>query len=346
MNKKSKWLATLSTTEPYNNIGIIQVRQGNINSETWLIPITQNGMPLNFLNEGITKVYFCTKFSNKYIVEQEAEIIDGQKGHIKYVMNEFDMQKTGLQQAYFKFEDGEGNYRGATQSFTYRIIESIDSSYSEMGSYVARLEELLKLYSDFFENQSQSWIDFVTANKEILESIDPGGKILWELIEARDGEVSLNARLKRDYKKIYDVLINHVPNDFKFILAHDSEYQPDVKVTSYRNALGVEKDGLATGPVFGGETIYNVPTELSYERKKITVEMPKKFELQGVISVPTDDVLLIINGVDVLCFKVLGAKVIRGNYPDKPVSIVKAPKDLTLTMIDEITVRLNWKRGE
>lgn len=203
MNKKSKWLAILSTTEPYNNIGIIQVRRGNINSETWYIPITQNGAELNFIAEGIKKVYFCTEFANKFVVEQEAEIIDAQKGHIKYVMNEFDMQKLGLQQAYFKFEDGEGNYRGTTQSFTYRIIGSIDNSCFEMGSYVTRLEELLKLYSDFFENQSQSWIDFVTANKEILESIDPGGKILLELIEARDGEKSLNARLKRDKTQLH-----------------------------------------------------------------------------------------------------------------------------------------------
>ena len=50
-----------------------------------------------------------------------------------------------------------------------------------------------------------------------------------------------------------------MPNGFKFIIHHDSELQPDVKVTSYRNALGVEKDGLGSGPSFGGETIYNVP---------------------------------------------------------------------------------------
>ncbi|MGO2084275.1 MAG: BppU family phage baseplate upper protein [Vagococcus sp.] len=312
MTTNKKWIAALSTTEQ-NHIGVIQVRKGNINSETWYIQIVQNGAELNFIEEGIKKVYFCTKFANKYVVEQEAKIIDAQKGHIKYVMNEFDMQKIGLQQAYFKFEDGEGNYRGTTQSFTYRIIESIDSSCAEMGSYVARLEELLKLYSVFFENQSQSWIDFVTENREILESIDPEGKILLELIEARDGESSLNMRLKRDYNKIYEILVNHVPHDFKFILTHDSEYQPDVKVTSYRNALGVEKNGLATGPMFGGETIFNVPTELSYDRKKITVEMPKKFELKGSISIPTNDILLIIDGVDVLCFKVTGANVIGGS---------------------------------
>lgn len=345
MLKKEKWIAPLSTTEQ-NHIGIIQVRQSNVNSEVWFVPITQNGEELNFTTEGIKKVYFCTKFASKYIVEQEAEIIDAQKGHIKYVMNEFDMQKLGLQQAYFKFEDGAGNYRGTTQTFSYRIIESINSSCSEMGSYVVRLEELLKLYSDFFENQSQSWIDFVTANKEVIESIDPGGVLLNEIITARDGEASLDARLRRDYNKIFGILINHVPNEFKFFLTHDSEYQPDVKVTSYRNALGIEKDGLATGPMFGGETIYKVPTELSYDRKKITVEMPKKFELKGDISVPTNDVLLIINGVDVLCFKIFGAKITGGNYPDKPVSIVKTPKDLTLTMLDEITIRLNWKRGE
>ena len=341
-----KWTTTLSTTEPYNNIGIIQVRQGNINSETWFIKLVQSSKELNLKADGITKVYFCTKFSNKYIVEQEAQIIDAEKGYIKYVMNNFDMQKVGLQQAYFKFEDSQGNYRGTTQTFTYRILESIDNSCSDMGSYVTNLEELLKLYSDFFENQSQSWIDFITANREIIESIDPGGKVLLELIEARDGEVSLSARLKRDYNQIYEILSNHVPNGFKFIIHHDSELQPDVKVTSYRNALGVEKDGLGTGPSFGGETIYNVPTQLSYDRKKITVEMPKRFELKGSISIPIKDVLLIINDNQVICFKISGATITAGSYPDTPASIVKTPKDLMVTMIDEITIRLNWKRGE
>lgn len=343
---KIKWTATLSTTEPYNNIGIIQVRQGNVNSETWLLKLIQNSKELNLRENDITKVYFCTKFSNKYIVEQEAQIIDSEKGHIKYVMNKFDMQKVGLQQAYFKFEDSQGNYRGTTQTFTYRILDSIDNSCSDMGSYVANLEELLKLYSDFFENQSQSWIDFIAANREIIESIDPGGQILFELIEARDGEVSLSARLRRDFNKVFEILSNHVPNGFKFIVHHDSELQPSVKVTQYRNAIDLEKGGFATGPSFGGETIYNVPTQLSYDRKKITIEMPKKFELKGSINVPTNDVLLIINGVDVLCFKVTGATITAGNYPDSPVAIVKTPKDLTLSIIDDITIRLNWKRGE
>ncbi|WP_416244329.1 BppU family phage baseplate upper protein, partial [Enterococcus faecalis] len=30
----SKWQATLSTTEPYNYVGIINARQGNKNTET------------------------------------------------------------------------------------------------------------------------------------------------------------------------------------------------------------------------------------------------------------------------------------------------------------------------
>ncbi|WP_285165844.1 hypothetical protein, partial [Mycobacterium tuberculosis] len=77
-------------------------------------------------------------------------------------------------------------------------------------------------------------------NREILESIDPGGAILAKVI---------------DIEKIVN---EKVPAGFKFVLEHDSDYQPDVKVTSYKNSIGTETGGLDTGPSFGGETIYNV----------------------------------------------------------------------------------------
>ncbi len=46
-----KWQATLSTTEPYNYVGIINVRQGNKNTEVLEVTITENSL-LSDLTDG------------------------------------------------------------------------------------------------------------------------------------------------------------------------------------------------------------------------------------------------------------------------------------------------------
>lgn len=196
---KEKWLTTLSTTEPYNHIGLIQVRQSNKNSETWFIPITQNGEEFNFDDEGITQVFFCTKFGKYNPVEQRAEIIDAKKGYIKYVMNDYDMQQTGIRHAYFKFEDDGGNYRGSTQTFSYYVISSLEKTCADSETYIVRLEELFKLYQDYQNQEKDDWEKFVKANRKILEDIDPGGKILTEMIDFRHSKM-----LNKTFDRIKD----------------------------------------------------------------------------------------------------------------------------------------------
>lgn len=207
MAKKEKWLATLSTTEPYNHIGLIQVRQSNKNSETWYIPITQNGESFDMTDDGITEVFFCTKFLGKYPVEQRATIVDAKKGHIKYTMSQPDMQIPGIQQAYFKFVDKNGNYQGSTQSFSYKVIQSIEGSCAESGTYIVRLEELFQLYHDYMNQQMGDWESFFNAYREIIESIDPGGVVLKEIVEARKPEnkpafPNLASRLNQNDKTV------------------------------------------------------------------------------------------------------------------------------------------------
>lgn len=79
-----------------------------------------------------------------------------------------------------------------------------------------------------------------------IKSIDPGGKLLSEVL---------------DLQKIF---YRKVPSGFNVVIEHDSEYQPDVKVTYYKNSIGTEEEGLDTGPSFGGERIYNIATSLNY----------------------------------------------------------------------------------
>ncbi len=137
----------------------------------------------------------------------------------------------------------------------------------------------------------QSWVDSVKA---IIEAVDPGGKLLSQF-----------NTLKQSAEK-------YIPTGFTFIIEHDSEYQPDIKVTTYKNALGTEVKGLGTGKVFGRERLYNVPVSLSYDRQKAYIEMPTSYKIGGDITIVDDETLLIIDKPQTLCFKITGAKITKG----------------------------------
>lgn len=75
----SKWNVVLSTTEQYNYVGMIQVRQGNKNTEVMEATIVENGLPYD-LSE--CKVYFESVVGRKYPVQLETKIVDAKKGKL------------------------------------------------------------------------------------------------------------------------------------------------------------------------------------------------------------------------------------------------------------------------
>lgn len=203
MVKKIKWVGTLSTTER-NNIGLIQVRQKNVNSEVLGFNIVDgNGEPYDLKNR---KVLFCTYFDKLAPVEQYAEVIEN--GKIVYTMNEHDMQKpVRINFAYFKIMDEKDNLVDTTQNFSYDIMPSIESKCMNSEPYIIRLEEVLDAFlqinSDAKKELEQIIIDFnqqiieqqqnfdiwFESIREILESIDPGGVILNEIVDFRYSKI-------------------------------------------------------------------------------------------------------------------------------------------------------------
>ncbi len=209
MNKKVKWVGILSTAER-NNIGLIRVRQNNVNSEVLGFEIIDgNGEPYDLKNR---KVLFCTYFDRFAPVEQYAEVIEN--GKIVYTMNEHDMQKpVRINFAYFKIMDEEDNLVDTTQNFSYDIMPSIESKCGDFGAYIIRLEEVLDAFNvvkdeamkeiqqiikDFNEQvikQQQDFEFWFESIKDILESVDPGGILLSEIVEARNSPF-LNIKFK------------------------------------------------------------------------------------------------------------------------------------------------------
>lgn len=209
MVKKIKWVGTLSTTER-NNIGLIQVRQNNVNSEVLGFNIVDgNGEPYDLKNR---KVLFCTYFDKFAPVEQYAEVIEN--GKIIYTMNEHDMQKpVRINFAYFKILDDKDNLVDTTQNFSYDIMPSIESKCMDSEPYIIRLEEVLDAFNivrdesmkeiqqiiiNFNEQiikQQHDFDDWFESIREILESVDPNGILMSEIIESRGGFDDLNQRL-------------------------------------------------------------------------------------------------------------------------------------------------------
>ena len=312
-----KWNVTLSTTEPDNYVGIINVRQGNVNSEVMEAQIVQNGLPLDLTDCTAT---FQAFLGGEHVVERSCKIIDYKKGIVQYTFDEYTMQSLHKQRANIAFYKGEEEI-ATTQDFTYFVIHAVSKTPGEMGSYWQTAEDLLNDMKDYLNAGKGDFEDWFNSIKDILESIDPGGKLLSEVL---------------DLKKI---VYRKVPSGFNVVIEHDSEYQPDVKVTYYKNSIGTEANGFDSGPVFGGERIYNLASSLSYIRNEVNVELPSVYTMDGEV-VNNGNELLLINGTEVIRFVIEGATITKG-YVEK----VKTPTNLTVSGVTSSSAKFSWENG-
>ncbi|EJG3828881.1 phage baseplate upper protein [Listeria monocytogenes] len=225
----SKWQATLSTTEPYNYVGIINVRQGNKNTEKLEVNIVENALPLDLTN---CKVFFESVISNKYPIQRPATVVDARSGIIQYTFDEYSMQSLHRQEAYFTIYNGE-ELIGSTQNFSYFVIKAASKTEGEMGSYWQSIEDLIADMTAFINENKGDFTDWMNARKEefeawrdaqktdftswfesikdILKTIDPGGTMLAELMDARVDiqgvrHNSLSERLLSDMDYLYQRL--------------------------------------------------------------------------------------------------------------------------------------------
>ncbi|QRZ32221.1 hypothetical protein [Lactococcus cremoris] len=184
-----------------------------------------------------------------------------------------------------------------------------------------KLEVSLNGMENFMNKSEEDLQNWVVSVKKIIESVDPGGKLLSQF-----------NTLKQSAEK-------YIPTGFTFIIEHDSEYQPDVKVTYYKNSIGTEANGFDTGPVFGGERIYNLASSLSYIRNKVNVELPSVYAMTGEV-VNNGNELLLINGTEVMRFVIEGATITKG-YVKK----VKPPTNLIVSDITSSSAKISWENG-
>ena len=175
-----KWELTLSVTDR-NNIGLIQPRKNNTNSELMRVHVTnKNGEPYDLT---AIKVFFVTHFTGKdnlkVPVQKEATIINAKEGIFEFTLDEECMQKVGRQQAYFEIYDYD-KFLDTTQNFTYEIISSSRNMKVDFTPWIgtwAAAEEMLdegtaKVLNDKIENISTKKAEIVDVDNKLQKKTD------------------------------------------------------------------------------------------------------------------------------------------------------------------------------
>lgn len=207
---------TLSTTD-HNLVGDIKVRQADDETIVLDAKILEHGLVKNF--DGL-KPFFCLmarEITGQGVSEEPVTVYDETKGTLKYTLSANAMQMVGRNEAYFSFRkeltNGSWAEQFSTRSFFYTVEKSIYTQPFKDSNYWFTFKELYRLFNDYIESgkltwedfmdtESDLWKNFINQNREIIESVDPGGQVLTELITARGGATTLGERLDSDKAEV------------------------------------------------------------------------------------------------------------------------------------------------
>src|SRR5699024_10050716 len=119
---------------------------------------------------------------------------DPKNGKLEYTMRAEDWQQIGRQVGYFSIRKMTDDHTYVEQFTTrdfyftvtkYVISEGLKEVKKDGSTYVWTIENLIRLFNEYMASGKSDWEEFVEQNREILESDDPGGIVIRELLEAR-----------------------------------------------------------------------------------------------------------------------------------------------------------------
>lgn len=185
--------AVLSLTEPNHQI-FLRFRQDDTQTQTLSVEITANGKLFPFTGYTVEFVNITRSDSGQPIIEKVEEVYP-QESRIEFTLGARSLQWLGKNKAYFSFRDEDGNEVFSTNNFEYEVVHGVHKGPILDSGYLWQVDEIIeRIKAYMLENQAE-WEKFVEDNREFLESFDPGGKILTEIIDARGNYNSLAERL-------------------------------------------------------------------------------------------------------------------------------------------------------
>lgn len=159
--------------------------------------LMDNGSPVSL--NGLTPMFKANTADGEAVIADSTgfSIVNASDGEFTYqVPSQLGSVPGKIKIAYFSFTDASGNQ--STFDIAFAVYPAADMTQESAKDWISKLEEIIDQYNQWATDAHSSWEQFVNDNKEILESIDPGGKILTELIDSRGTFDSLAKRLNNN----------------------------------------------------------------------------------------------------------------------------------------------------
>lgn len=185
--------AVLSLTEPNHQI-FLRFRQDDTQTQTLSVEITANGKLFPFTGYTVEFVNITRSDGGQPIIEKVEEVYP-QESRIEFTLGARSLQWLGKNVAYFSFRDEDGNEVFSTNNFEYEVVHGVHKGPILDSGYLWQVDEIIERIKAYMVENQAEWEKFVEDNREFLESFDPGGKILTEIIDARGNYNSLAERL-------------------------------------------------------------------------------------------------------------------------------------------------------
>ncbi|KSU25579.1 putative glycerophosphodiester phosphodiesterase 1 [Lactococcus lactis] len=139
---------TLSTTEPNNYVGLLKMRQGDINTQTIQATITANGQLFKF--DGLS-VFFNAVLPNGNVIRDKVTEVDYINSKLNYVVANSFLQEVAQVTAWFSFENGNKTI-DSTKNFQYSVIGGWKECIPQ-GNYIYELSEIQREIEEIIKNK-------------------------------------------------------------------------------------------------------------------------------------------------------------------------------------------------
>lgn len=146
--------------------------------------LMDNGEPVSL--DGLTPMFKANTADGQAVIADSTgfNIVNASGGEFTYqVPSQLGSVPGKIKIAYFSFSDSSGAQ--STFNVVFVVEKAADMTQESAKDWVSNLNEIIDQYNQWSNDAHNSWEQFVNENKEIIESIDPGGTLLAEVIDAR-----------------------------------------------------------------------------------------------------------------------------------------------------------------
>jgi len=153
--------------------------------------------------------------------------------------------------AYFSLTDSSGAQ--STFNVVFVVEKAADMTQESAKEWVSNLNEIIDQYNQWVNSAHSSWEDFVNENKEIIESIDPGGTLLAKFIpvyEEASLDIDVNQRLnlggqlsEEINNRLEEFKANLPEEGFRIAVISDSHFE-DMASPNFFGAYPQTEDAL------------------------------------------------------------------------------------------------------